>query len=77
MAESDLKQHINSTTDFYTLLNIPESAQASEIRRAFRKAALDCHPDKVGPSNTAALEKFHLLQIATEVLTAVVKEVLR
>lgn len=69
MASDDLKAHINSPHDFYALLDISPAAQETEIRRAYRKTALKYHPDKVGPSNTVALEKFHLLQIAYDVLS--------
>jgi DnaJ family protein C protein 17 len=68
-ADGDLKEHaLNSSHDFYDLLGVPSSANDSEIRRAYRKTALKYHPDKVGASDTAALEKFHLLQIAYDVL---------
>ena len=64
----DLKQHINSSHDFYALLDVSEGAQETEIRRAYRKTALKYHPDKVG-ANPEALDKFHLLQIAYDVLS--------
>jgi DnaJ family protein C protein 17 len=68
MATDDLKQHITSSHDFYGLLNIPTTASEAEIRSGWRKTALKHHPDKVGatPEN---LEKFHLLQIAFDVLS--------
>jgi len=66
----DLKSHaLNSSNDFYELLGIASTANESEIRRAYRKTALKYHPDKVGASDTAALDKFHLLQIAYDVLS--------
>ncbi|KAH9830388.1 cell cycle control protein, partial [Teratosphaeria destructans] len=69
MADGDLKTHaLNSSQDFYALLGVSESASENDIRRAWRKSALKYHPDKVGPSNTEALDKFHLLQIAQDVL---------
>ncbi|EGP84074.1 uncharacterized protein MYCGRDRAFT_87823 [Zymoseptoria tritici IPO323] len=68
-ADGDLKEHaLNSSHDFYDLLGVPSTANDSEIRRAYRKTALKYHPDKVGASDSAALEKFHLLQIAYDVL---------
>lgn len=69
MSDSDLKEHaLNSSHDFYDLLGLSSAAQESEIKRAYRKTALKYHPDKVGASNTEAIEKFHLLQIAYDVL---------
>lgn len=66
---ADLKDEaLNSSHDFYDLLGIAPSAQESEIRRAYRKTALKYHPDKVG-SDQAALDKFHLLSIAYELLS--------
>ena len=68
MATDDLKsQALNSSQDFYALLEVNEGASESEIRRAYRKTALKYHPDKVG-ANQEALDKFHLLQIAYDVL---------
>jgi DnaJ family protein C protein 17 len=68
MANDDLKQHINSSHDFYALLSIPSTASEAEIRSGWRKTALKHHPDKVG-ATPETLEKFHLLQIAFDVLS--------
>ena len=74
MSNEDLKQHVNSSHDFYELLGVSTTASESELRTAYRKTALKYHPDKVG-ANAEALEKFHLLQIAWDVLSdASVKE---
>lgn len=74
MSNEDLKQHLNSSHDFYELLGVSTTASESELRSAYRKTALKYHPDKVG-ANAEALEKFHLLQIAWDVLSdASVKE---
>ncbi|KAK5167744.1 uncharacterized protein LTR77_007443 [Saxophila tyrrhenica] len=72
MATDDLKSHATSTTaDFYDLLALtPGTTDQEAIRRAYRKTALKYHPDKVGTSDNAALEKFHLLQIAYEILSS-------
>lgn len=68
MADDLKSQALSSSQDFYALLSVPPSASENDIRRAWRKQALKYHPDKVGPNNTSALEKFHLLQIAQDVL---------
>ena len=67
--DDELKGHaLNGPHDFYALLEVQPSASESDIKRAYRRTALKYHPDKVGASNTAAIEKFHLLQIAYDVL---------
>ncbi|MCJ1371983.1 hypothetical protein MMC20_003204 [Loxospora ochrophaea] len=65
----DLKSHATSTTDFYALLSLPASFSQSELDRAWRKTALKYHPDKVGPNDVIAKEKFHLAQIGYDVLS--------
>ncbi|ETN42228.1 uncharacterized protein HMPREF1541_04169 [Cyphellophora europaea CBS 101466] len=57
-----------SEPDYYDLLGISPVATESEIRRAYRKTSILYHPDKVEPT-PANLDKFHLLQIALNVLT--------
>ena len=62
-------QALNSSHDFYSLLELNDGAVDSEIRRAYRKTALKYHPDKVGPGDAQALQRFYLLQIAYDVLS--------
>ena len=70
MAPSDdLKAHAASSQDFYALLDIPSTSAEAEIRRAYRKTALKYHPDKLAKPTPADLDKFHLLQIAYDVLS--------
>lgn len=70
MAPSDdLKAHAASNQDFYTLLNISPAASDAEIRRAYRRTALKYHPDKIANPTQADIDKFHLLQIANDVLS--------
>ncbi len=68
MPADDLKQYATSSHDFYALLGITFATSESDIRRAYRKTALKYHPDKVG-NDPSAVEKFHLLQIAYDVLS--------
>ncbi|KAI5283729.1 hypothetical protein KEM54_001902 [Ascosphaera aggregata] len=70
MSSSDaLREHAVSSTDFYALLGIEPTAQDNEIRRGYRRTALTCHPDKIANPTQADLDKFHLLQIAYDVLS--------
>jgi DnaJ homolog subfamily C member 17 len=67
MPKDDLMQHAASAVDFYELLGITFETSESDIRRAYRRAALRYHPDKLGKDFDP--ERFHLLQIAHDVLS--------
>merc|ERR1719454_223975 len=54
--------------DLYKLLEIPEDADAKQIKKAYRVKALKCHPDK-NPDNPNAANLFHQLSEALEVLS--------
>ncbi|XP_074517444.1 dnaJ homolog subfamily C member 17 [Sebastes fasciatus] len=54
--------------DLYGLLGIESTATSKEIKKAYRQKALTCHPDK-NPDNPKAVELFHQLSQALEVLT--------
>ena len=34
------------STDYYKILEVPESASAAEIKKAYRKIAMKYHPDR-------------------------------
>jgi molecular chaperone DnaJ len=57
-----------SKRDFYDILDIPKTASADEIKKAYRKKAIQYHPDK-NPGDKAAEEKFKEAAEAYEVLS--------
>jgi molecular chaperone DnaJ len=54
--------------DFYATLGVGRSATADEIKKAYRKLAVQYHPDK-NPGNKEAEEKFKVITEAYEVLS--------
>ncbi|KAI0951581.1 hypothetical protein AcW1_008590 [Taiwanofungus camphoratus] len=76
MGNAESKPHdSNDTTgaggvsDYYSLLEVDESATADEIRRSFRRLALLHHPDKNHDDVEGATKRFATLQQAYEVLS--------
>lgn len=57
-----------SKKDYYSLLNVARSATADEIKKAYRKLAMQYHPDK-NPGDKKAEEKFKEFSEAYEVLS--------
>jgi molecular chaperone DnaJ len=55
-------------TDFYELLSVERTATDSEIKTAYRKVAMQFHPDR-NPNNPEAEEKFKACSEAYQVLS--------
>ncbi|MFA9190326.1 molecular chaperone DnaJ [Flavobacterium sp. FZUC8N2.13] len=53
--------------DFYDILGVPKNADAAAIKKAYRKKAIEFHPDK-NPGDKAAEEKFKEAAEAYEIL---------
>src|SRR6202000_3139825 len=57
-----------SKRDYYEVLGVPKSASAEEIKKSYRKVAMQFHPDR-NPGDKAAEEKFKEAAEAYEVLS--------
>lgn len=56
-------------TEYYDLLGVSADASATEIKKAFRKASLEHHPDKNPDDQEAASVRFQEISAAYEVLS--------
>ena len=54
--------------DYYKILGVERSAEKSEIKRAYRKLAMEYHPDR-NPGDKKAEEKFKQINEAYQVLS--------
>jgi molecular chaperone DnaJ len=57
-----------SKRDYYEVLNVTKTASADEIKKAYRKVAMQFHPDR-NPGDKAAEEKFKEAAEAYEILS--------
>src|SRR3989441_4580056 len=53
--------------DFYVVLGVQRDASEPDIKKAYRRLAMECHPDR-NNGDKAAEEKFKLVTEAYEVL---------
>ena len=56
-------------SDYYSILGISKSASAEEIKKAYRKQALEWHPDKHADNKAQAEAKFKEINEAYQVLS--------
>lgn len=56
-------------TCYYELLEVESSATDQELKKAYRKRALQLHPDKNPDDIEAATQRFALVRSAYEVLS--------
>ncbi len=54
--------------DYYAVLGVARSATPEELKKAYRKLALECHPDRC-PDDPEAAERFKTLTAAYQVLS--------
>ncbi|MDI7258733.1 MAG: molecular chaperone DnaJ [Thermodesulfobacteriota bacterium] len=53
--------------DYYKILDVPKNATDEEVKKAYRKIAMQYHPDR-NPGDNEAVEKFKIASEAYEVL---------
>jgi curved DNA-binding protein len=58
-----------TTSDYYDILGISKSASADEIKKAYRKQALEWHPDRHQDDKEAAEHRFKEINEAYQILS--------
>ncbi len=58
-----------TNTDYYDILGVSKTASADEIKKAYRKQALEWHPDRHKDDKEAAEKKFKEINEAYQVLS--------
>src|SRR5689334_9371100 len=56
-------------TDYYDILGVSKSASADDIKKAYRKQALEWHPDRHKDNKEAAEKRFKEINEAYQVLS--------
>ena len=69
----DNGRYMANKRDFYEVLGVSKSATADEIKKAYRKVAMQYHPDR-NPGDKASEEKFKEAASAYEILSDVDKK---
>jgi DnaJ homolog subfamily C member 9 len=73
MSNKDLEDLLSSCDDLYSILNVSSTASSDEIRKSYRRLALEHHPDKhvnSSPSVCAdATKKFQSIVFAYSILS--------
>jgi len=71
LQDVEREKKILSRKDYYKIVGVPKTASQNDIRKAFRKKALELHPDKIEKEgNKEELEKLYIdLNEAYEVLS--------
>ena len=59
---------MSTKRDYYEILGVSKSANADEIKKAYRKVAMQFHPDR-NPGDKSAEEKFKEAAEAYEILS--------